>query len=64
MPLPVPRASLVLEHATAVPPGTRKVVVQDVSFTLTRGQGLGIVGPSASGKSSLVRMIVGVWQPA
>jgi ATP-binding cassette subfamily C protein len=38
-------------------------VVQDVSFTLESGNGLGIIGPSASGKTSLVRLIVGVWQP-
>ena len=34
------------------------------AFKLESGQGLGIIGPSASGKSSLVRMIVGAWQPA
>jgi ATP-binding cassette subfamily C protein len=62
--LPRPRASLTVEHATAVPPGEKKVVVHDVSFKLESGQGLGIIGPSASGKSSLVRMIVGAWQPA
>jgi ATP-binding cassette subfamily C protein len=64
MALPAPSASLAVEQASAVPPGERKVVVQDVSFTLASGQGLGIIGPSASGKSSLVRMIVGAWQPA
>ena len=40
------------------------VVVQDVTFALKAGQGLGVIGPSASGKSSLVRAIVGVWPPA
>lgn len=64
MALPPPRTSLKVDHASAVPPGQRKIVVQDVSFTLESGDGLGIIGPSASGKSSLVRMIVGAWQPA
>jgi PrtD family type I secretion system ABC transporter len=64
MALPAPTASLTVEHATAVPPGQKKIVVQDVSFTLEGSQGLGIIGPTASGKSSLVRMIVGAWQPA
>jgi len=64
MALLAPLASVAVEHASAVPPGTKKVVVQDVSFTLASGQGLGIIGPSASGKSSLVRMMVGAWQPA
>jgi len=63
MPLPPPSTILVVEHASAMPPSERKVVVKDVSFTLAAGQGLGIIGPSASGKSSLVRMIVGAWQP-
>jgi ATP-binding cassette subfamily C protein len=37
--------------------------VQDVSFVLNAGSGLGVIGPSASGKSSLARLLVGVWQP-
>jgi ATP-binding cassette subfamily C protein PrsD len=61
--LPAPTASLVVEHATAVPSGEKKVVVYDVSFKLESGQGLGIIGPSASGKSSLLRLIVGAWHP-
>ena len=36
-------------------------MVQDVSFVLQAGQGLGVIGPSASGKSSLVRALIGVW---
>jgi len=47
-----------------LPPGQQRVVVQDASFRLNAGQGLGILGPSAAGKSSLVRAIVGVWMPA
>src|SRR5215210_6647954 len=41
--------------------GNRKLVVQDVSFALKAGNGLGVIGPSASGKSSLARALVGVW---
>lgn len=63
MALPAPEATLTVENVTAVPPGGRKPVVHGVSFKLSRGQGLGIIGPSASGKSSLVRMIVGAWLP-
>jgi ATP-binding cassette subfamily C protein len=40
------------------------VVVADVTFALEAGNGLGIIGPTASGKSSLVRTLVGVWRPA
>jgi ATP-binding cassette subfamily C protein len=58
-----PSKSLIVETASAVPPGANKVVVDNVSFSLASGNGLGIMGPSASGKTSLVRMLVGVWRP-
>lgn len=64
MALPKPTRSLSLEAVSVVPPGTSRVVVQDVALQLKAGQGLGIIGPSASGKSSLVRSIVGVWTAA
>ena len=64
MALPAPRESLLVQHASGVPPGGTKPVVHDANFTVTSGQGLGVIGPSGSGKSSLVRMIVGAWQPA
>ena len=63
MELPKPVTTLTVEGVSIVPPGDRKVVVQDVAFRLEKGNGLGIIGPSASGKSSLVRAIVGVWRP-
>src|SRR4051812_14745326 len=62
--LPRPTAALSVESVSGVPPGTTKMVVQDVAFRLQAGHGLGIIGPSASGKSSLARVLVGVWQPA
>ncbi len=40
-----------------------RLVVQDLGFVLKAGQALGVIGPSASGKSSLVRALVGVWPP-
>ncbi|MFF9386594.1 type I secretion system permease/ATPase [Methylobacterium sp. NPDC097303] len=61
--LPAPRDAITVEGASIAPPGTPRLVVQDVSFGLKAGQGLGIIGPSASGKSSLVRALVGVWPP-
>ena len=63
MTLPAPRTNLIVESVAAAPPGVQRVVVQDVSFVLKAGQALGIIGPSASGKSSLARLIVGVWVP-
>jgi ATP-binding cassette subfamily C protein len=63
MPLQAPVANLSVENVSAAPPGVQKLVVQDVSFVLQAGNGLGIIGPSASGKSSLSRLLVGLWQP-
>jgi ATP-binding cassette subfamily C protein len=62
--LPKPSSYLSVENASAAPPGSQRPVVQEVTFRLEKGAGLGIVGPSASGKSSLARVIVGVWKPA
>jgi len=58
-----PTSSLSVEGLGIAAPGDQKVIVQDVTFALTAGSGLGIIGPSGSGKSSLVRALVGVWQP-
>ena len=61
MELPTPKATLTLEAVGINPPGTNRIVAQGIAFQLKAGQGLGVVGPSASGKSSLSRAIVGVW---
>jgi PrtD family type I secretion system ABC transporter len=58
-----PSKRLSVEAVAIVPPGDQKIIVQDVTFALEAGSGLGIIGPSGSGKSSLVRALVGVWQP-
>ena len=63
MPLQPPHKSLVVENANVVPPGAQKPVVRDASLTLHAGSGLGVIGPAASGKSSLARMLVGYWAP-
>lgn len=61
--LTAPISALAVEGLSVTPPGEPRVVVQDVTFALEKGAGLGIVGPSASGKSSLVRAIAGIWLP-
>ena len=63
MQLQDPSSRLAVEAVSIVPPGDQKVIVQDITFTIEAGQGLGVIGPSGSGKSSLVRALVGVWQP-
>ena len=61
--LPVPRSRLSVEGISVAPPGERRLVVQDASLSLTSGMGLGVIGASASGKSSLVRALAGLWLP-
>src|SRR5689334_21164754 len=63
MTLESPSKTLVVQNASLVPPGDQRIVVQDANFSLKAGAGLGIIGPSGSGKSCLARMLVGVWQP-
>ncbi|HZG45888.1 MAG TPA: type I secretion system permease/ATPase [Allosphingosinicella sp.] len=62
--LPPPSRELRVDHVAVVPPGSERVAVQQVSFALKAGDALAVLGPSASGKSSLVRALVGVWPPA
>ncbi|WP_340609112.1 type I secretion system permease/ATPase [Xenorhabdus bharatensis] len=71
MTLPAPNGTLLLEKVFASPPGKikaakstekNKPVLQDISFSLEAGDILGVIGPSASGKSTLARLLVGVWQ--
>ncbi len=61
--LQTPSSRLSVEGVSIVAPGDQKVIVQDANFALSAGNGLGVIGPSGSGKSSLVRALVGVWQP-
>jgi len=64
MALKPPARTLVVQNAAVTPPGQHRIVCQDVNFTLAAGKALGVIGPTASGKSSLARMLVGVWAPA
>jgi PrtD family type I secretion system ABC transporter len=64
MPLQPPAKSLVVQNAAVGPPGEQKIVCQDINFSITGGKALGVIGPTAAGKSSLARMLVGVWAPA
>ncbi|WP_414463304.1 type I secretion system permease/ATPase [Hyphomicrobium sp. DY-1] len=60
---PLPGKSLAIEGIFVSPPGQTRATVQNVSFRANAGAVIGVLGASASGKSSLVRAIVGVWQP-
>ncbi len=64
MKLPPPEGRLEVVNAAAVPPAHDKAVLLDINFSLKPGQVLAVVGPSAAGKSSLVKLLLGVWKPA
>jgi len=59
--LPAPSKSLQLNEVAVGAPGSNIPIVQRVTLKLEAGQGVGIIGPSASGKSTLARAIVGIW---
>lgn len=61
MALPRPQGNVALERVFVVPPASRTAVIKGVSFELAASEVLGIVGPSAAGKSTLARAMVGVW---
>ena len=61
--LPEPKGELRVENVFAGPPGAAKATLTGLNFKLEPGQGLGVIGPSASGKSTLARLLVGIWTP-
>lgn len=61
--LPPPTGNLSVEEVTARAPGSKAVVLSNVSLDIKAGVSLGVMGPSGSGKSSLARLLVGVWTP-
>ena len=66
MPLPPPRGRLAVEQVVAVAPATRAPtnqapILRGVNFVLNPGEVLAVAGPSASGKTTLARLLVGLW---
>jgi len=61
--LPPPTGAVSVERVVFGFRGQDRPVIKQISFELTAGQALAIVGPSAAGKSTLARLIVGIWKP-
>lgn len=61
MSLPQPNGALTLENASAAAPGANSLILKNVSLKIAAGDVVAVIGPSASGKSSLARLMVGVW---
>ncbi|WP_281690889.1 type I secretion system permease/ATPase [Pseudomonas sp. PARCl1] len=63
MPLPAPEGHVQVENLIVAPPGAKAPVLRSISFVTPAGSIVGIVGPSAAGKSTLVRALMGIWPP-
>ncbi|MDP4618364.1 MAG: ATP-binding cassette domain-containing protein, partial [Burkholderiaceae bacterium] len=61
MPLPAPLGQLAVEALVAGPPGSNQPILRGIQFSLAPGEVLAVIGPSASGKTTLARMLVGLW---
>ncbi len=64
MSLPVPCGEVSAENLVVVPPGAQKPVLAGLNFHVAAGDAVGIIGPSASGKSTLARALLGIWPAA
>jgi ATP-binding cassette subfamily C exporter for protease/lipase len=64
MPLPTPRGQLTVENIVAAAPGSQIPILKGIAFALQPGEVLAVVGPSASGKTTLARLLVGLWPAA
>lgn len=61
MSLPSPRGDISVEGVAAAPPGVRMATIRGINFTANKGEHIGIIGPSAAGKSTLARVLLGIW---
>lgn len=61
--LGAPSAELSIRDLWVAPPGVQRMTVQGAALSLTPGQALAIIGPSAAGKTSLMKAMLGIWRP-
>lgn len=61
MSLPAPRGDVVIENIVVMAPGSRTVLLDNIGFACAPGTIIGVIGPSASGKSTLARALLGIW---
>ena len=64
MPLPPPKGRLAVENLVAAAPGSQVPILKGLAFALQPGEVLAVVGPSASGKTTLARLLMGLWPAA
>ncbi|WP_168016800.1 type I secretion system permease/ATPase [Halomonas salinarum] len=61
MSLPSPQGNISVEGLAAAPPGSRMATIRGINFVVAQGEHIGIIGPSAAGKTTLARVLLGVW---
>lgn len=61
MSLPAPEGKVSIEGVAAAPPGVRMATIRGINFEVPKGEHVGIIGPSAAGKSTLARVLLGIW---
>ncbi len=61
--LPCPTARIAVENLSYVPPGGDRPLLRNVSFTVEPGEGVAVIGPSSAGKTTLLRLLVGIAPP-
>jgi len=61
--LPVPKGQIAVSQLRVAAPDTRKLILANLNFTIKPGEICAVIGPSASGKSTLARTMVGLWPP-
>ncbi|UYO92784.1 type I secretion system permease/ATPase [Pollutimonas sp. M17] len=59
--LPAPQGHIRLENVFAGAPGGQSAIIKGLSFDIPAGDAVGVIGPSAAGKSTLARVLVGIW---
>ena len=63
MRLPDPAGKVTAERLVGVPPGAQVAVIKGISFEIEAGEAVGVIGPTGAGKSTLARLLVGIWKP-
>jgi PrtD family type I secretion system ABC transporter len=61
--LPPPQGNLSVENAIVTPPNSNTQILKGISFSVSAGELIGVIGPTAAGKSTLAKTIVGIWRP-
>jgi PrtD family type I secretion system ABC transporter len=63
MELPPPSGNITVENVYLALPEAKRPILGGINLSFAAGDSIGIVGASASGKSSLARVMIGIWQP-